>query len=97
MVVLGLMGAALPVYASTNKEFIVTTAGKGGGPHVRVFSEAGSVQAEPTSLFAFDANLRTGLNVTTGDIDADGQDEIIVSPKKGAGPHIQVYEKKWNT
>lgn len=84
---------ALPAEASSNKELIVTAAGKGGGPHVRVFSEAGSAQVEPRSLFAFDANLRTGLNVATGDIDADGQDEIIVAPKKGAGPHIQVYEK----
>ncbi len=79
--------------AASNKEFIVTAAGKGGGPHVRVFSETGSAQFEPESLFAFDKGLRTGLNVTTGDIDADGQDEIIVAPKKGAGPHIQVFEK----
>ncbi|MFH0779965.1 MAG: putative glycoside hydrolase [Parcubacteria group bacterium] len=56
---------------------IITGAGKGGGPHVRVFDKNGK-SAGP-SFFAFDKSLRSGVKVTAADLDNDGLFEIIAT------------------
>ncbi len=64
---------------------IVTGAGPGAvfGPHVRAFQYDGSsVSPVPgVSFFAY-GTLKYGVNVSCGDVDGDGFDEIIT----GAGP-----------
>jgi len=59
---------------------IIAVPQSNGGPHVRIFNSQGQLI---THFFAFDKKERTGLNVTTGDINADGLDEIIVARKSG--------------
>ena len=60
---------------------LVTTAGPGGGPVVRVFD---SVTLKPVlEYFAADSTLRTGLAVAAGDLTGDGVAEIIVAPASG--------------
>ena len=71
---------------------IVTAAGPGGGPHVRAFDLNGTAQYNPNKLFPYPETFRKGINMAAGDIDADGQDEIITAPKKGGGPHIRIFE-----
>jgi len=67
-------------------EEILTGAGPGAiyGPHVRAFNHDGTppVTADPAVNFFAYETLRWGVNVSTGDIDGDGVDEIIT----GAGP-----------
>ena len=60
-----------------------------GGPHVRVFSATGQLQSQ---FFAYDQQLRTGINVSAGDTDGDGTDEIITGPENGGAPHIRVFK-----
>ena len=64
---------------------IITGAGTGGGPHVRVFDVIGSTPAQIAgplgSFFAYDANFRGGVNVAAGNLDGVGGDELIT----GAG------------
>lgn len=67
----------------------VTTPGAGGGPYVKTFD---SNNASLGGFFAYDAELRCGLDVAMGDVDNDGVDEIITGPKKGCGPHVKVFE-----
>jgi len=68
---------------------IITGTGTGFGPHIRIFNENG----EPlTSFFAYASDLRTGVRVTTGDLDGDGYDEIITVPGPGAVPHIRIFD-----
>jgi hypothetical protein len=67
---------------------IIVGAGVGGGPHVRVFS--GATGAEIRNFMAFDASLRSGAVVASGDIDDDGFDDIIVAPGSGGGPNVRV-------
>lgn len=56
-------------------EEIITGAGSGGGPHIRVFSDArGTMEAQ---FFAFDTSRRNGVDVAATDLDGDGKDEII--------------------
>jgi len=56
---------------------IITGAGPGGGPHVRVFRQDGT----PIGGFmAYPATFKGGVNVAAGDVDGDGKSEIIVVP-----------------
>jgi hypothetical protein len=68
---------------------IVTAAGAGGGPHIRIFKSDGTVQRE---FFAYDVRFRGGVNVSTADLDGDGKAEIITAPASAGGPHIKVFK-----
>ena len=76
---------------------IVTGAGPGAvfGPHVRGWDcDGGAAAAIPgVSYFAYGTH-RWGVNVTCGDLDGDGIDEIVTGPGPGSifGPHI----RGWN-
>ncbi|MFH1366791.1 MAG: FG-GAP-like repeat-containing protein [Patescibacteria group bacterium] len=68
---------------------IVTGPGPGAAAHVRIFNAAG--QAE-NQFFAFPSSGRLGVNLATGDVDGDGQDEIIVAPAEKGGPHVRIFK-----
>ena len=77
---------------------IITGAGPGAvfGPHVRAFDYDGSPGVEPVpgvSYFAY-GTPKWGVNVSAGDIDGDGYDEIVTGAGPGAvyGPHV----RGWN-
>lgn len=72
---------------------IITGAGPGGSSHIRAFDENGTVNSNPDKLFAYGEDFHGGVYVTTGDIDADGLDEIITAPRAGGGPQVRVFEK----
>jgi Peptidase family M23/FG-GAP-like repeat len=68
---------------------IITGAGPGGGPHVRVFKTDGTNVA---SFFAYDARFSGGVRVAAADVDGDGRAEIITGPGAGGGPNVKVFE-----
>ena len=72
---------------------IITGAGPTGSPHIRAFDSSGQVEAYPSQLFAYGEDYRGGVRVATGDIDADGIDEIITGTGENGGPHLRVFEK----
>lgn len=67
---------------------IVTGAGAGGGPHVRVFGTDLAVKAQ---FFAYDPRFTGGVYVALGDVDGDGAQEIVTGPGFGGGPHVRVF------
>ncbi len=73
---------------------VITGAGPGAvfGPHVRGFYPDGN-PIPNLSYFAYGTH-KWGVNVTCGDIDGDGLDEIITGAGPGAvfGPHV----RGWN-
>jgi hypothetical protein len=73
---------------------IVTSAGVGGGPHVRVFSKDG----EPLTggFFAYNDDFRGGVSVAAGDVDGDGEKEIITGAGAGNQPLVHVFSKDGN-
>lgn len=70
---------------------VVTGAGPGGGPHVRVFDER---QAVKVQFFAYDRRFKGGVSVAIGDVDGDGAAEIVTGPGFGGGPHVRVFSAR---
>jgi hypothetical protein len=69
---------------------IITGAGAGGGPHVRVFNGlTGAVLGE---FMAYGQAFRGGVRVGSVDWDNDGSAEVITAPGLGGGPHVRVVE-----
>ncbi|MDA1013625.1 MAG: putative Ig domain-containing protein, partial [Planctomycetota bacterium] len=61
---------------------IVTGAGPGGGPHVKVFS--GQDNSVIRSFFAYDVAFNGGVDVSAADLNGDGVDDVIVGPSDGS-------------
>lgn len=76
-----------------NKGHIVTGAGAGAAPWLRVFSAYGRAADKPSDLMAFASTFRGGVNVATGDLDGDGVDEIIAAPRGNGAPQVRVFDK----
>ncbi len=64
---------------------IIASFGKGTTPEVRVYSVAGK---RLKSFLAFGKGFRGGVNLTTGDTNNDGVDEIITGAGSGGGPYV---------
>lgn len=67
------------------KDEVITGAGPGGGPHVRMFTAKGVVRG---GFFAFDKKKSTGVNVAAGDLGGDGHAEIVASLPDGSAARI---------
>jgi hypothetical protein len=68
---------------------MITAAGPGGGPHVRVFD---GVTGTPIREFmAYSMSFTGGVFVASGDVDGDGVDDIITGAGEGGGPHVRVF------
>lgn len=78
-----------------NGEEIITGAGPGGGPHVRVFhvnNDLSTTEILGGGFFAYAPAFAGGVWVAAGDVDGDGKDEIITGAGAGGGPHIKVFK-----
>jgi hypothetical protein len=74
---------------------IVTAAGPGGGPHVRVWNADGSPNGG--GFMAYDPGFSGGVYVGCGDVDPSNPgDEIITGAGAGGGPHVKVFDRDGN-
>jgi hypothetical protein len=69
------------------KDDILTVTNPGATPHVRVFSDRGKILGQ---FFAFAKNFLGGVNLSTGDVNGDGKDDIVATPKSGGAPQVRV-------
>ena len=60
---------------------IITGAGAGGGPHVRVFN--GATLAVERDFFAFDPTFAGGVRVGACRVDGDGLADLVVAQQQG--------------
>ncbi len=74
---------------------VVTGAGPGGGPHVKVFD--GVTGALVREWMAYDPAFRGGVTVAAGDVDGDGVKEVITGAGPGGGPHVKVFDGRAGT
>lgn len=72
---------------------IITAAGSSGGPHIRLFKVNGELIGQ---FFAYDINFTGGVNVVSGDIDGDGEMEIITSPQSNYPPQVKIFDLQGN-
>ncbi len=80
-------GASVAVGNFGNGATIVTGAGPGGGPHVKIMNDAGLVINQ---FFPYPAAFKGGVHIAAGDIDGDGIDEIITGAGSGGTPHVRI-------
>jgi hypothetical protein len=77
-------------FSSSSRADIVTGAGPGGGPHVKVFDA--TTTSELDSFLAYSAMFEGGVRVAAGDVTGDGLSDIITGVGPGAGPHVKVFD-----
>ncbi len=72
---------------------IITAAGPGGGPHVRVFDgTTGEQLPSPIgSFFAYSPGFTGGVFVAAADFNHDGFDDLVTGAGTGGGPHVRVF------
>jgi len=69
---------------------IITGAGPGAGPHVKIFN--GRDPSSQTGFFAFDPTFTGGVRVGAGDVNGDGTPDIITGAGAGGGGHVRVFD-----
>jgi hypothetical protein len=69
---------------------IIAAAGPGSMPKVKVFD--GTNFTMISSFLAFGQNFRGGVYVAAGDVDRDGDDDIVVGMGSGARPRVRVLD-----
>jgi hypothetical protein len=68
---------------------LITAAGAGGGPHVKVFS--GNDGSLSYSFMAYTPVFTGGVYVAAGDTNGDGKADVITGAGAGAGPEVRVF------
>lgn len=73
---------------------VVTGAGGGGGPHVRLFNGlTGQPFPGPLGNFmAFSPDFRGGVVVASGDLTGDGRDDLVVGAGPGGSPQVRIFD-----
>ncbi len=68
---------------------IITGAGDGGAPLVRVFDVTPAGVTERDAFFAYEPSFRGGVFVAAGDLDGDGLAEIVLGTGVSGGPRVR--------
>lgn len=80
-------GASYVVFGRAN--LIAVGPDKGGGPQVQVFHAEGSLRF---SLFPYSDTFGGGVRVAVGDINGDGQPDVITGPGSGLYARIVAFD-----
>lgn len=83
----GVRVAVGDVFGDTKPE-IITAAGPGGGPHIRVFTANGSPISE---FFAYAADVTGGVSIAVGDVVPGGKQEIVTGAGPGGAAHVKTF------
>lgn len=72
---------------------IITGAGPGAGPHVRIFDGiTGQQLPEPLgSFYAYDSTFTGGVYVSAALLSGDNRAEVITGSGSGGGPHVKIF------
>jgi FG-GAP-like repeat/FG-GAP repeat len=69
---------------------IITGAGAGGGPNVKVFDGVSLTLLQ--SFFAYDPGFSGGVFVAAGDVNGDLKADIVTGAGAGGGPHVKAFD-----
>lgn len=90
----GVRVATGDVDGTDGRDEIITGAGPGGGPHVKVLDTDGFGLPALTGAFVYSSGFRGGVWVGAGDTDGDGRDEVITGAGPGGSPHVRVFDSE---
>ncbi|MBU1131452.1 S8 family serine peptidase [Patescibacteria group bacterium] len=90
---LGGVSLAAADWDADGQKEIITAAGAGGGPHIRLFDANGQLVGQ---FFAYNFDFTGGVNVAAGDVDGDGQPEIITAPQGNLQPQVKIFDLQGN-
>lgn len=76
---------------NNGKQEIITAAGPGGGPHIRIFNLNGELLGQ---FFAFSNNFRGGVNIASADVNHDGSDEIIAVQASDGDSEVKIFNDR---
>jgi hypothetical protein len=68
---------------------VIVSRGEGSEPMVRVMKFNGEFVGE---FLAYAATYDKGVFVASGDLDGDGDDEIVTGTDNGGGPQVQIFD-----
>ncbi len=69
---------------------VLTGAGPGGGPHLIVFN--GATGDVLFSQYIFESTFHGGIYVSSGDVNHDGYDDLIIGAGETGGPRVTVLD-----
>lgn len=70
---------------------IITAPSSGYKSEIRIYSFEGKLL---NSFLAFPSNFVGGVNLATGDLDEDGEEDIVVGAGQGGGPQVRIFSSK---
>ena len=73
------------------RDEIVVSPGEGGGPRVQIY-DGGTARILADLYGIEDQNFRGGVRTAVGDINGDGQLDLVVAAGLGGGPRIAIYD-----
>lgn len=74
------------------KDEVIVGPGPTGGPHIRIFDITSRTAQVRTERFAYSPSFSGGVRVGAGDVDGDGNDEVITGAGPTGGPHVIVWD-----
>lgn len=89
----GIINVASADVTGDKKDEIITAAGKGGGPHIRIFNIEGQLVSQ---FFAYDISFRGGAAIAVGDLDNDTVAEVVTGMGQGGSPEVRIFDYKGN-
>lgn len=73
------------------KSPVVVAPASGAPAEVSLYDVSGELIQK---FLAYDPKFTRGINVAAGDVDGDGQVEIVTVPRAGGGPHVKVFNQQ---
>lgn len=68
---------------------IIAAAGPRGGQYVRIIAQDRTVIGQ---FRAFESTMNSGMDITTGNIDGEDLNEIIVAAGEGSAPRVRIFD-----
>lgn len=69
---------------------IISAPGLGGEPYIRIFDQQG--RFVNTGFYAYDKKFRGGVNIAVGDVNHDGEAEIVASTGLGGTSQVKIFQ-----
>ncbi|OGY50236.1 MAG: hypothetical protein A3J65_04365 [Candidatus Buchananbacteria bacterium RIFCSPHIGHO2_02_FULL_45_11b] len=83
-----LLGQRLPESKGGQNNYIVAGLGFRSFPQLKILKTDGTVFK---AFYPYDVNFNGAINVAVGDVNGDGQEEVITGAGVGGGAHVRIF------